>query len=275
MSEISPTYIAARRALLDALDALADHLHALILVGAQAIYLHTGDTDEAVAPLTIDGDMAVDPDLLGDDPKLEDALGEAGFALGESRDPGKWFNSKEVEVDLLVPASVALGGGTRSVELPPHSSRTTRRAQGLEGVLVDKAPFRLAALESGDDRAFEIAVAGRRRSWFRSSTRSTSGSRTVAAGSSRQPRHLPTAAARRAGDCRGWVCAASRHRGQPRACTRGPRLPARAIRHRGLAGLEDGGETAAGWRAIRWVSPTVHPVLALDLLDAVEKGHAD
>ena len=160
MSEISPTYVSARRALLDALDALADHLDALILVGAQAIYLHTGDTDEAVAPFTTDGDMAVDPDLLGDDPKLEDALGGAGFALGEGGNPGQWFDRKGVEVDLLVLDSVALGGGTRRVELPPHSSRTARRARGLEGVLVDKSPFRLAALEPGDGRAFEIAVAG-------------------------------------------------------------------------------------------------------------------
>jgi hypothetical protein len=45
---IDPIYIVARAALLDALDALADQRGAVILVGAQAIYLHTGDADIAI-----------------------------------------------------------------------------------------------------------------------------------------------------------------------------------------------------------------------------------
>lgn len=47
-------YIAARRGLLDALEAAVDQLDAIVLVGAQAIYLHTGDADLAVAPYTTD-----------------------------------------------------------------------------------------------------------------------------------------------------------------------------------------------------------------------------
>lgn len=38
-----PLYVVARRALLDALEALGDHRAALILVGAQAIYVHAGE----------------------------------------------------------------------------------------------------------------------------------------------------------------------------------------------------------------------------------------
>ena len=56
-----PEYVAARRVLLDALEALDDHRAALILVGAQAIYMHTGEGDLAVAPYTTDGDIALDP----------------------------------------------------------------------------------------------------------------------------------------------------------------------------------------------------------------------
>jgi hypothetical protein len=41
--------------LLDALGALADHRRAVILVGAQAIYLHTHGADIAVAEYTTDG----------------------------------------------------------------------------------------------------------------------------------------------------------------------------------------------------------------------------
>jgi hypothetical protein len=42
-------FIRSRRALLDALAALEPHLDALVLVGAQAIYLHTSEVDEAIA----------------------------------------------------------------------------------------------------------------------------------------------------------------------------------------------------------------------------------
>lgn len=67
---VDPRYIAARRVLLNALEALAPHGAAFIVVGAQAIYLHTGaaDLDLTVAPFTTDGDLVVNPGLLGDDP---------------------------------------------------------------------------------------------------------------------------------------------------------------------------------------------------------------
>jgi len=55
-------YVAARRVLLDALEALRAHLDALVLVGAQAIYLHTGAIDLALAEATglvQDGDVRV------------------------------------------------------------------------------------------------------------------------------------------------------------------------------------------------------------------------
>jgi hypothetical protein len=47
-------YVAARRGLLDALDALAEHRSAVILVGTQAVYLRAADAqlDAAVAPHT-------------------------------------------------------------------------------------------------------------------------------------------------------------------------------------------------------------------------------
>jgi hypothetical protein len=37
-----PLYVAARRVLLDALEAIKPHLSALVLVGAQAVYLAAG-----------------------------------------------------------------------------------------------------------------------------------------------------------------------------------------------------------------------------------------
>lgn len=71
--------IDGRRALLDALVALRAHRDALILVGAQAIYLYTGDYDVAIVTVTRDSDLVVDPHRLVPDPLLQDAMTSAGF----------------------------------------------------------------------------------------------------------------------------------------------------------------------------------------------------
>lgn len=54
----APEYITARRVLLDALSALQGHINHLILVGAQAVYHHTGETELNVALSTTDADKA-------------------------------------------------------------------------------------------------------------------------------------------------------------------------------------------------------------------------
>ena len=58
--EPDPLYVRARAALLDALNALEPQLDAVVLVGAQAIYMHTGDADLAAARLFQPGDHAQD-----------------------------------------------------------------------------------------------------------------------------------------------------------------------------------------------------------------------
>ena len=74
MSDADVLYIVARRALLDALEALGAQRSALILVGAQAIYLHTGQADLAVAVYTTDADLVVEPGALADAPKIGDLM---------------------------------------------------------------------------------------------------------------------------------------------------------------------------------------------------------
>jgi hypothetical protein len=64
--EYDPLYIAARSVLLNAPDALGPQLDAVIVVGAQAVYLRTGDTDIGVAAYTIDADLALAPARLTD-----------------------------------------------------------------------------------------------------------------------------------------------------------------------------------------------------------------
>jgi len=72
-------YTVARTVLLDALEALGVHRDALVLVGAQAIYLRVGEADLAVASYTTDGDLAIDPRILVEIPPLEQKLPDHGL----------------------------------------------------------------------------------------------------------------------------------------------------------------------------------------------------
>src|SRR5579884_3998852 len=153
-----PRYVRARRGLLAALQALGPHRKAVILVGAQAFYLHVGEAQEALSSFTIDADLALDPAELPNEPALQAALTAAGFRR-ESQ-PGLWYTPDDIEVDLLVPASIA-GPGRRGVDLGQHHDRTAAmRAAGLEAALIDNAPQQIAALDPADRRAFAILVAG-------------------------------------------------------------------------------------------------------------------
>lgn len=163
--ELDPLYIAARRALLDALGALRQHLDSIVLVGAQAVYLHAGEADIAVAPFTTDGDLAIDPRHLAAKPLLEIALQNANFS-SEAGKVGVWNLAIDVEgtvrtisVDLLIPESLS-GPGRRAARIPPHSHTAARKVNGLEGVLVDRDVSTITALDATDDRQFELAVAG-------------------------------------------------------------------------------------------------------------------
>lgn len=164
---VDPIYIAARSVLLDALEALADHRSSITLIGAQAIYLHAGDADVAVAPYTADGDLALDPRDLQTQPAIEAAMRAKGFELRVDvhghPEVGIWaadraVGNKVITVDLLVPES--LGGRGREAELAGHNNRAARNVSGIEGCLVDKSAFTVTALDAEDQRAFEITVAG-------------------------------------------------------------------------------------------------------------------
>ena len=111
--ELDLVTIRARRVLLDVLGGLKEQHHAIILVGAQAIYLHTGDADLAVAPFTQDADLVVNPMTLGPIPVLAEAMQAAGFTQTEQ--PGIWTSRQGgVTVDLLVPESLGGRPGKRA-----------------------------------------------------------------------------------------------------------------------------------------------------------------
>jgi hypothetical protein len=164
--ELASEYVAARTVLLDALQALGSQREAIIVVGAQAVYLGTGDAGIiGVAPYTTDADLALAPARLADEPHIETLLGDAGFEQRGA--PGVWWKTvdiagepTDVEVDIMVPERYAPGGGRRSVRLPPHDKMIARKAIGLEGAMVDHDLIEIAALAGSDPRRFTVRVAG-------------------------------------------------------------------------------------------------------------------
>jgi hypothetical protein len=165
MIEPDPLYIAARRALLDALEAAQPFRESLIIVGAQAVYLRTQAARLVLKAFTTDGDLVIDPRHLPSEPALETTLRAAGFNRGGQ--PGSWTKSVivdvraiKVDIDFMVPEAVAPGSGRRSVGLVGHDRHATRRVFGLEAALVDHAPMLIGGLEPGDRRSASAQVAG-------------------------------------------------------------------------------------------------------------------
>jgi hypothetical protein len=165
MPTYDPLYVAARRVLLDVLEALGPHRAATTVVGAHAVYLRTGATIAGVAPFTTDADLALAPGDLSDEPLIEAVLQEAGFR--QEREPGQWLTTirvgdadVDVPVDIMVPAGLAPEGGRRSARLPPHGKLVARKAAGLEGTVIDHDRMLVTALADDDHRGFTVHVAG-------------------------------------------------------------------------------------------------------------------
>ena len=166
MPDVAPEYVAARSVLLDAIEALGSQREAIIVVGAQAVYLRTGDAGiTGVAPYTTDADLGLAPARLAAEPHIEKLMSDADFK--QKGDPGVWWKTvaiegtqTDIEVDIMVPERYAPAGGRRSVRLPPHGKMIARKAIGLEGSIIDHDLTEVAALDSSDTRRFTVRVAG-------------------------------------------------------------------------------------------------------------------
>lgn len=157
-----PEYVEARRVLLDVLEGLGPHREAIVVVGAQAIYLRIGEgtneLDLAIAPYTIDADLVLEPARTPDQPDLMTTLEKLGL-VADDRQPGVWWTRDGVEVDLMVPDLVA-GTGRRGADLGAHGRKVARRARGLEAALIDNDAITVRSLDPSDVRAVTVRVAG-------------------------------------------------------------------------------------------------------------------
>jgi hypothetical protein len=156
-TSIPREYVTARRVLLDCLGLLSTQSEALVLVGAQAIYLQTPVLDVGLPASTTDGDIAIDPDLLFENPDLAKILESAGFRPHTS--PGTWFSPEGVPIDLMVPSGTLPASSRRTAPLQGQGERTARRTSGLELALHDNKTMELRALDPGDARTATVKVA--------------------------------------------------------------------------------------------------------------------
>jgi hypothetical protein len=163
--DYDPLYVAARSVLLDALHALGPQRDAVIVVGAQAVYLRTGDADIAVSPYTTDADLVLAPNLLTDEPHIEELMRAARFS--QEGQPGSWIKrvavggrTVNIPVDLMVPEGLAPPGGSRGARIEPHDKMAARKALGLEGAVIDNDLRDIAAIDTQDSRSFVVRVAG-------------------------------------------------------------------------------------------------------------------
>lgn len=169
----------SRAALCAALDAIAPHRDAVTVAGAHAVFERTRDLDIA-ADATKDGDLALTPALVAEEPRLEAAMRGAGFRTlaeleGEARQhdpglrrryeaqPGLWATGMASsgepigEVDLLVPTSIA-GGGRRSAHaLKSHGKQATCHTPGLELVVLDRSLMKIENFVDGSIRDAWVA----------------------------------------------------------------------------------------------------------------------
>ena len=156
-SSIPREYVTARRVLLDCLQLLSAQSEALVLVGAQAIYLQAPVLDVGLPASTTDSDIAIDPDLLFENPDLAEVLESAGFRPHTS--PGTWFSPEGVPIDLMVPSGALPASSRRTAPLEGQSGRTARRTSGLELALHDNNTMELRALDPNDTRIATVKVA--------------------------------------------------------------------------------------------------------------------
>lgn len=157
----------SRRLLITTIVALGEHANAMTVVGAHAVHVWVqkkwGPVD---MESTRDGDLAVNPVLIAEDPKIMEIMAEIGLEPARPERPGIYGYVNErglswerrTTVDLLVPETYA-GSKGRSARIPGQKSATTR-AYGLELAIHDRTLIRISTTDGEPEISVEVNVAG-------------------------------------------------------------------------------------------------------------------
>lgn len=107
--------------------------------------MHAGALEGTGIYMTTDSDLAIDVDLLANDPEMTQALKDAEFSP-VSNQPGQWTSPVGIRVDLMtVPHQSQLPHGRRAAKVPPHGEGLARLTPGLEAALVDNEMMPIAS----------------------------------------------------------------------------------------------------------------------------------
>lgn len=136
----------------------------LFVVGAQAVYLRTGDAGiTGVAPHTTDADLALAPARLADEPLIKTLLGEAAFE--QRGDPGVWWKRvdiacepTDVEVDIMVPERYAPAGGRFAVRVAGPAALVVAKVYKLRDRLAEGKVDRIADKDAADVYRLMLSV---------------------------------------------------------------------------------------------------------------------
>ena len=168
---LDPYYVGARRVLLDALEDLAEHRDAIVVVGAQAVYLRTGAANVGVAEYTTDGDLAVAERPPRGSPasrrRDERSLRPRSTRADRTRGTGGVdTNGRDRRREHRHSDRSHRAGGHRAAgritrrASGPHGKRAARKAPGLEAAIIDNDIIPIAALDAQDRRTIPSKVAG-------------------------------------------------------------------------------------------------------------------
>jgi Nucleotidyltransferase len=154
----------SRNTLIQALRVLGAYRpDAIVVVGAQAVYLRTDMTGLPFPPFTRDADLALDPRILAREPPLREVLRAAGYTRRDEQ-PGLYWapgggQDDGARVDLLVPEEFAMPGGRRDARLPGDNRGVARRTRGLEATLYDRDFLSIRAVDDATN-SVDAFVAG-------------------------------------------------------------------------------------------------------------------
>ncbi|HEY0383522.1 MAG TPA: hypothetical protein VGC72_15135 [Candidatus Elarobacter sp.] len=132
------------------------------LVGTHAVYLRAPENDLGIPAFTLDGDLAVNPNLVAGSRAVRARLAEVGFdlrdlqsGLYERRDADIGVR-RAARVDIFVPAAFEYAWSSEG-----YDARAAMVQPGLEACLVDCSPMELATLDDGGPRlTASVHVAG-------------------------------------------------------------------------------------------------------------------
>lgn len=154
----------SRRLLIETVIELEPFRNSLTVIGSHAVYARAEGLFEGyVFESTADADLAVNPELVGADPRIIDLMKEAGLEQAHPDRPGIYGHTGEghipqrtrTTIDLIVPEAFA-GRGRRSASISGQKNAATR-AYGIELALFDRSEMTLRTLPA-DPHPLQVLV---------------------------------------------------------------------------------------------------------------------